>query len=136
MKALVTVLCFFLLISCSDTSENGQNEYETSDIANFKTIIQTLETTLIDNNGKSVIYESSKVIKIEENYYLRSRSKNMVTTTLLIENGDGTLSSRGVSCSSVDCASSTTGCIPNSATSCSRCNGGNGDCKKTVTGFK
>jgi len=131
MKNLMFYFSLLLIVGCSD---NQQQAFTTDDVSNLSSVIENLEITLSAQEDKSIVYENSKVIIIDGNYYLRSRSKDFVTTTLLIKNKEGGLTARGVSCSSSDCAASETGCIPKNDTSCTRCLGGNGDCKKTVTG--
>lgn len=89
-------------------------------------------------NENNLDYNKSKIIKIDNSYYLRSFSDNgLITTTLLEEennNGNITLLVAGISCSSDACSSSSSGCIPrDDKKSCTTCFG---DCKKTITSIE
>ena len=121
---------FFL--ACSNDKET-LSEPTLNDIANFELIIENLETSVSAAENEVIIYENHEIIQIENKTYLRSYGGDYITTTSLETIADGRLQSRGVSCTSKQCAT-TSGCIPNSAqTGCTSCGGGLGDCVKTVS---
>lgn len=124
--------------SCTNESNQPQDQTPTLDATTRSTILTELETNLTEEMGIPIKYESSEVINIEGTYYLRSRSAEYVTTTMLAVDAVGELVGIGVSCTSSSCAQSTTGCVPRFAEgevipTCTKCTVGTKDCKRTLT---
>ena len=129
MRKLFMLSVVLFCLSCSSDSEIEQ-DLQLNDIANFETIINTLERDISLNTGESIIFESHELLELESNMYLRSKSGDKITTTLLEVTSDG-LQTRGISCTTSGC-SGTNGCIPREdGKSCTSCLFG--DCKKTTT---
>ncbi|MFV0177921.1 hypothetical protein OBK27_13415 [Empedobacter falsenii] len=160
LKTFCLFLLSFIVFSCSsDDSKNEdisqadanakiENSIVGGKIANIKdgkinllvskaSINKGIENLIDPVNENSLSYNESKIINIDNSYYLRSLSDNgLVTTTLLEEsnnNGNISLLVGGISCTSKACAG-TNGCVPAAnKKSCTSCLG---DCTKNVTSFE
>jgi hypothetical protein len=122
--------------SCTTNTNQSEQQTPTLDATTRNTILTELEAKLTEEKGIPIKYESSEVIQIDNNYYLRSRSDEYVTTTLLRVNEVGALVGLGVSCTSTSCAQSTTGCVPKwvgDIPTCTKCTEGTKDCSRTFT---
>ena len=134
---MLAVLAIAIAV-CTNETNQPQEQTPTLDALTRSTILTELETNLTEEMGIPIKYESSEVINIEGTYYLRARSAEYVTTTMLAVDAIGVLVGIGVSCTSRSCAQSTTGCIPNFAEgelipTCTKCTEGTKDCKRTIT---
>lgn len=126
------VLLTTLILSCSADSEDAIIQADlTLDTTTRASILSELETVVSEETNTLIKYENSKVLQIDNEYYLRAWSGDYVTTTSLIKDKKGGLQSRGISCTTEACSSDPHACIPLN-TSCSFCSG---DCKKTITGI-
>ena len=129
---LLFILLAIVVTSCSTDSEDLIIQADlTLDTETRTTILSELETTLTEEKGILIKYEDSKVLEINGEMYLRAWSGDFVTTTLLGKDKDGSLQSRGVSCSTEACSGSATQCVPENGY-CTDCP--NGDCTRTTTG--
>ncbi len=131
MKKNLIYLGLLALFFLACTSNDDQ-EFELKDISDLQTSIQLLEINLSASESVPITYQRHELLQIEGEIYLRSHSKEYITTSLLEKDLNNGLRFVGISCSSRHC-SSTTGCVPDpSGKSCSDCH--EGDCTKTVTG--
>ncbi len=136
-KLLILSIMALAMVSCGTSSTTTEIQQPTLDAETKSVILSTLEEQLTEEMGFPFKYESSEVIKIKKQYYLRARSSKYVTTTLLGINKDMALFNLGVSCTSSSCAQSTTECVPKwvgNVPTCTKCTQGTKDCKRTVSG--
>lgn len=128
---LLFILLAVVIASCSTDSEEVITQADLTLDVNTKTAILTeLETALTAEKGELVKYESSEVLEIEGNMFLRAWSGDYVTTALLVKGKDGALRS-SVSCTTSACAHIGSACRPTDENTCTPCTGG--DCTRTVT---
>ena len=130
MRKYLACICVILCIACTDSTDDN-DQVTIDNIANFEASIQLLEISLSAVEEVPMKYQEHQLLKIEGEMYLRSRSGNYVTTSLLKKDTNQNFKLVGISCTTSDC-SSTDGCIPNSdGKSCTKCKY---KCTKTVTG--
>lgn len=136
MKKLKMLLLIAIAFASCTTDSNQSQEKPTLNATTRNTILTELETRLSAEKGIPIEYDSFEVIQIDEDYYLRSRSDEYVTTTMLRITQSGELAGIGVSCTSSSCSNSTTECIPRwkgNIPTCTDCTAGTKDCTRTVT---
>lgn len=136
MKKILFVIMSIIFLSCSSQDDFINETDARMDAVAAEGILQNLERSLNEARPELKIkFESSKVIKVDGVYYLRAKSGEYISTTLLERDKDGYLHSKGISCTSKACGT-TNGCVPDSdGKKCTSCLAGMGDCTKTVTGF-
>ncbi len=127
-------LVLFTLFICACSQEELSLDEYSLDKKEEKAIVKLLETNLTAATKSSIKIESTELKKIGDSYYLVSKHSNKTTTTLLKIENKNQLRYAGVSCTSSNCASSSTGCIPKpDGKACTKCDKFSGDCVKTVT---
>ncbi len=135
MKRILLLLVVLIVSSCSEDEQMTLDGY-TLETADARAIIATVENSMsIEYPNEILKFGMSEIKKIDESYYMVVKSGDYISTTLLKNVGNDKLISVGISCTSKQCSSSPTGCIPRQdRKSCSKCNHGAGDCVKTVIG--
>ncbi|MFT5892661.1 MAG: hypothetical protein ACI9Y7_002773 [Dokdonia sp.] len=129
---LLFILLAIVMTSCSTDSEDVITQADlTLDVTTRASILNELETALTEEKGVLIKYEDSRIIEVNDQIYLRAWSGDFVTTLLLGKDKDGTLQTRGVSCTTSACSGSATQCVPQNGY-CTSCP--DGDCTRTTTG--
>lgn len=134
MKNISFLVVSIILISCASQDDFINKTDAKLERITALAILQNLEQTLNESRPEFKIkFESSKVIKLDEVYYLRAVSGDYVSTTLLKKDENGYLHSEGLTCTSRDCAHND-GCLPKpDGKSCTKCKVVLSDCTKTVS---
>lgn len=133
LKQKITTLILLSIVLFSCETNDVKNDQPTLSDAEKNRIVSLLETDFSAKSDTPVKFESSKVIKIDGIYYMRSHHGEKVTTTLL-KTDNNKLTFDGISCTTVSCASSSTGCVPNKKSGCTKCTEGTKDCTRTISG--
>lgn len=136
---LSSVIILFTLFfwSCQNEDLSDENPNAIAKIVNEKTQF-TVDKSLVKMQWESELkteidninFDEVKIIKIDDNYYLRGYSKDYISTKLLVLQGK-LLAPSGTTCTSKACATSSTACMPQKDGSCSAC--WFGDCTRTTS---
>jgi hypothetical protein len=131
LKLSMIFLLFILVFSCENDVADKDNL--TLSINERNAIVNLLEADFSSKSNNIVKFSSTELIEIDKVYYLRLFHGESVTTTLLKIDSNNKLLYGGISCTTVSCSSSATGCIPNLNNGCTSCTEGTKDCKRTIT---